>query len=294
MKLLISVVASTALAVHAAISTPVNHAGNTYLYNGHGKHSLSFGNPASSLEQYYDYESSNGTVMNKSTGQIINPDDDYHEDEIKLSWMWYLKAGWSGAYTSQIESYGSDIWNFEYLVNLFTDASTTIDVDILGVYKFTTTIQVNILDADLIRQQVRWIRPKSLLRGNVDAFDIAFRPYTGFNNLLDISVTFSDALKLSFNKDLAKVFVDIMELGWKEIKHPSNVYSQERKEAFELYDFIPTYQDEFYYGSNVGLMPDNISFNPIRETIRFFKDDQNWDFSVDPVFNWWVFNTRSD
>jgi hypothetical protein len=137
--------------------------------------------------------------------------------------MWSLRAGWSGAYTSQIESFNSDIWNFEYLVNLFTDGYTTIDVDILGVYKFTTKISVNIIDADLIRQQLRWIRPKSLLRGNVDAFDFAFRPYTGFNNLLDISVTSSDALKLNFDKDLAKALIDIMELGWKEIKHPSNV-----------------------------------------------------------------------
>ncbi len=82
MKILISVVAITALAVHAAISAPVNHVGNNYLYNGHGKRSLSFGNPASSLEQYYDFESSNGTVMNKTTGEIIDPDDNYYDDKI--------------------------------------------------------------------------------------------------------------------------------------------------------------------------------------------------------------------
>jgi len=78
--------------------------------------------------------------MNRTTGELINANDDNHADKIKLSWMWYLRAGWSGTYKSGYESYGSDILNFEYLVNLFSDVSTTFDVDVMGVYKCRAVI----------------------------------------------------------------------------------------------------------------------------------------------------------
>ena len=75
----------------------------------------------------------------------------------------------------------------------------------------------------MLKQEIRWIRPKSLLYGKVDIFDIAIRPSIIINKMLDFAVTSTDAFKLNFNKDLASTFIDILDLGFNEIKHPDNV-----------------------------------------------------------------------
>lgn len=104
MKHSLILLAFSAVVVNTA-STPVNHAGATFNYKGSGQHSMAIKSDYQQLGQYYDYENTNGTVMNTTSRELINGDDDNQGDRIKLSWMWYLRAGWSGTYKSGYESY---------------------------------------------------------------------------------------------------------------------------------------------------------------------------------------------
>ena len=76
------------------------------------------------MDQYYDFNSTNGTVIDYTSPDFINSNDKYKDDDIKVTWMWQLTAGWSGSYTSAAETVNTDIWNFQYLVNLITKVST--------------------------------------------------------------------------------------------------------------------------------------------------------------------------
>lgn len=136
--------------------------------------------------------------------------------------------------------------------------------------------------------------PRSLLRGYEDIFDLAFRTYSGVRKMLEISVQFSDSLNINFNKDLASVFLDVIKATFKEIKNPANVYHSHLQDAVNKETVLPNYSEDFSFGSNVGLMPDDFSFSPIAELVRFITNDNYWNFSVKELFNWWVFGTRND
>ncbi len=173
-------------------------------------------------------------------------------------------------------------------------AKTSVNVDFFGIYKITTDIVVDIIDCDILKQQFRWIRPKALMNGAESKFDFAIRPYSGIKKLLDTSILFNDALNINFNKDLGTTFIDILDLGWNHIMYPEDVSEDDTKHAFETTDFLPSYSSDFSYGGKVGLVPEDIHFKPIRAIIRDIKGVSNWEFEVLQLFNFWIFNTRSD
>jgi len=43
------------------------------------------------------------------------------------------------------------------------DARTTIDIVVFGMYKMTVDIVLDVIDWDILRQQIRWVRPKALI-----------------------------------------------------------------------------------------------------------------------------------
>lgn len=211
--------------------------------------------------------------------------------------MWYFKGGYSGRYNSYQSLTKAWKWNFqtfEYVVNFMCNARTSIDIVVYGMYKMTVDIVFDIIDWDILRQQIRWVRPKALIDGSETSFDLAIKPFSGFNKLFDISFLFTDGLNINFSKDLSKTLIDILDLGWNGIRYPENVSEDDTKRAFEMTDFAPSYSSDFSYGGKVGLVPEDSTVNPILSVIRYLKGDQNWKFEVLPLFNWWIFNTRSD
>ena len=80
--------------------------------------------------------------------------------------MWYLKGGYSGRYTS-FPSLTSDLklnlQTFEYILNIMCNAKTSIDVVVFGMYKMTVEIVLDVIDWDILKQQIRWVRPKALI-----------------------------------------------------------------------------------------------------------------------------------
>jgi len=211
--------------------------------------------------------------------------------------MWYLTAGYSGKYNSYKSLTSNWKWNFqtfEYVINLLCNAKTSIDIEVFGIYKMTVNIVLDVIDWDILRQQIRWVRPKALIDKSETQFDISIKPYSGFKKFFDISFLFDDALKINFNKDLAKTVIDILDLGWEGIRYPENVSEDDTKRAFEMADFVPDYETDFSYGTKVGLVPEDSIVNPILPIIRFITGDANWKFEVLPRFNWWIFGTRTD
>jgi hypothetical protein len=153
---------------------------------------------------------------------------------------------------------------------------------------------LDVIDWDILRQRIRWVRPKALIDKSETQFDISIKPYSGFNKLCDISFLFNDALNINFDKDLSKTIIDILDLGWNGIRYPENVSEDDTKRAFETTDFVPTYPTDFSYGAKVGLVPENSVVNPILPIIRYITGDPDWEFEVHPRFNWWIFGTRTD
>lgn len=109
------------------------------------------------------------------------------------------------------------------------------------------------------------------MSGAESEFDIAIRPYSGFNKLFDISLLFNDALNINFNKDLGKTLIDIFDLGWDSIMYPDKVTEDDTKNAFETSDFAPSYPSDFSYGGKVGFVPEDIIYKPIRAIIRMIE-----------------------
>ena len=153
---------------------------------------------------------------------------------------------------------------------------------------------LDIIDWDIVRQQLRWVRPNASLSGAEKFFDLSVRPYFGFNKIMNISLLFSDAMNINFGKNMEKSLIDILDLGWNGIRYPSNVSEDDTKTAFEVSDFTPQYPTDFTFGGMFGLVPDDMLFSPVRAIFRYFTNDTKWEFEVLPVFNCWIFNTRSD
>ena len=113
------------------------------------------------------------------------------------------------------------------------NAMTSVEIEVYGIYKMSVNIELDVIDWDILRQQVRWVRPKALIDKSETQFDIAIRPFTGLKKLLDINFRFHDGLNLNFNKDLSKTLIDILDLGYESIRDPENVSEDDTKRAFE-------------------------------------------------------------
>jgi hypothetical protein len=177
---------------------------------------------------------------------------------------------------------------------LVSQARTQVYIVFFKFYKVSFSTVLDIIDWDILKQHIRWIRPTALMNGSVPTFDLAIRPHSGLKRLLDVGFVFDDSLNINFNKDLSKTLIDILNLGWNGIRYPENISEDDTKEAFEVADFVPQYPDNFYYGDRVGLVPENMEYQPIRNLIRYLKQNATWAFEVLPWFNWWIFQTRTD
>ena len=43
------------------------------------------------------------------------------------------------------------------------NAMTSVEIEVYGIYKMRVNIELDVIDWDILRQQVRWVRPKALI-----------------------------------------------------------------------------------------------------------------------------------
>jgi len=288
-----SLVIASIAALSVSASSVVNHIGNVLSESGSGSWYLSLPKEERHLDQYlnYNYNYTNGTFINQTT-EIV-PDDGIKDDVVKFTWQWFVNGGYTGSYQSGPELWNSNIWNFQYLLSIFADAKLLFDVSIFNFYKASAVVKFDIIDGQAL-QEFRWIRPQALFKGAVTNFDLAIRPSIGLNKLLDLNLDLKDQMNANFAKDIAKSVVDVLGLGYNYITSPDSVDSDDTQNVFAYSDFGPVYPTDFSYGGAVGLIYDNFSFYPLRDLIRYLKDSTTWNFTVNRLFNYWLFQTRSD
>ncbi len=112
--------------------------------------------------------SDTGTIMHEEIN-LQAEDNEVHI--LDFDWDWEFNAGYTGRYNSRAIP-DTQYWQFDYTLRAFSDLQTTLTTTLLSFYKFTLHFQFDFLDMDVVKQYLRFVRPKVLMTDSTVKFNI--------------------------------------------------------------------------------------------------------------------------
>lgn len=201
------------------------------------------------------------------------------------------------AYTTIYES-GDDLvegpkWHYEaYGVRAWSNATFTLNLDVLSYYKISTTFSVNIFDVTPYKQIIKWYRPENTLMETVfdssntvaDFWDakIAATYSMSFLTLTTSVVETAKTLKYSM--------VDVLLNPSTSVPYPSTIAELQTDMAYDS-DYVSVWSDSYwkveflkvfgidlasyfkYYGKNLYYY----RFSLLNESSNVYTDQLLWD-----------------